>query len=86
MILRSATLIATCALWIGASAEIAPEITVISEGYNIIAKLPCVGCPFLYQETLEWRDGPWKTRDDDNALVCCWPSFAWHFDLSRTSS
>jgi hypothetical protein len=86
MILRVATLIAACAFWIGVSAGAAPEITVVSEGYNIIAKVPCVGCLFVYQDSLEGQDGPWKTRDDGNALVGHRLFFSRWLDLPDSSS
>jgi hypothetical protein len=69
MILRITTLLAALSLGKSACAKVAPEITIVSEGYNIIAKLPCVGCPFLYQDTSDGQNGPWKTRSDENALV-----------------
>ncbi|EFQ85480.1 hypothetical protein PTT_19598 [Pyrenophora teres f. teres 0-1] len=50
-------------------AEVAPEITTAAEGYNIIAKLPCIGCPYLYHDTSQGRDAGWSQRKDDNALV-----------------
>lgn len=51
------------------SAEVAPDVTVVEEGYNYIAKLPCRGCPFLFQDTSEGLNEPWGERTDDNALV-----------------
>ncbi|OAG10124.1 uncharacterized protein CC84DRAFT_1161125 [Paraphaeosphaeria sporulosa] len=51
------------------SAEVAPEVTVVEEGYNYIAKLPCAGCPFLFQDTSEGLNEPWSERVDDNALL-----------------
>lgn len=50
-------------------AEVAPDITTVAEGYNLIAKLPCIGCPYLYQDTSKGKDEPWTERKDDNALV-----------------
>jgi hypothetical protein len=50
-------------------AEVAPEITTVTEGYNFVAKLPCVGCPFLYQDTSKGIDEPWTEREDQDALV-----------------
>ncbi|KAI1596082.1 hypothetical protein A1F96_09918 [Pyrenophora tritici-repentis] len=50
-------------------AEVAPEITTVAEGYNIIAKLPCIGCPYLYHDTSLGRDVGWSQRKDDNALL-----------------
>jgi hypothetical protein len=54
-----------------AMAEVAPEITTVTEGYNFIAKIPCVGCPFLHQDTSKGirSDEPWTERKDENALV-----------------
>jgi hypothetical protein len=69
MILRITTLLAAFSLWNSACAEVAPEITTVSEGYNIIAKLPCVACPFLYQDNSDGQNGSWKMRSDENALV-----------------
>jgi hypothetical protein len=69
MILRKAiAFIALCSAQI-ISAKIAPEITTLAEGSNILVKLPCVGCQFLYQESSSGQDAPWKTREDGNALV-----------------
>ncbi len=50
-------------------AEPAPEITVAAEGYNVIAKVPCVGCAFLYHDTSKGKDEGWLQRKDENALV-----------------
>jgi hypothetical protein len=69
MILRIALLFTLLSLLRYAVGQVAPESTVVAEGYNVIAKLPCMGCPFLYQDTSEGKDGPWKTRHDENALV-----------------
>jgi hypothetical protein len=69
MICSLSILLLVSSLSCSARAENAPEITIIAEGYNLIAKLPCVSCPFLYQDTIDGRDGVWKTREDDNALV-----------------
>lgn len=51
------------------SADIAPEITTLAEGYNYIAKLPCIDCPYLYQDTSNGENGPWTDRIDENALL-----------------
>jgi hypothetical protein len=51
-------------------AEVAPEITTVVEGYNFIAKIPCAGCPFLYQDTSKGLDELLTERKDENALVC----------------
>ena len=71
MKLQVAVALATLTLpWIQlASAEVAPEITVISEGYNVLAKLPCIGCAYLYQDTSTGKNEPWIERKDENALV-----------------
>ncbi|KAL1592764.1 hypothetical protein SLS60_011180 [Paraconiothyrium brasiliense] len=69
MILRTVSLLATLGLLPLVSAEVAPEITVVEEGYNYIAKLPCPGCPFLFQDTSEGSNEPWTERKDDNALL-----------------
>ncbi|KAF2181940.1 hypothetical protein K469DRAFT_713000 [Zopfia rhizophila CBS 207.26] len=50
-------------------AGVAPEITTVQEGYNIIAKLPCLGCPFLVQDTSRGENESWTVRTDDNALL-----------------
>ncbi|KAF2470060.1 uncharacterized protein BDR25DRAFT_325778 [Lindgomyces ingoldianus] len=62
-------LVACFSLLYFTNAGIAPEITTLEDGYNIIAKLPCLGCPFLFQDTSKGEDGPWTERDDDNALL-----------------
>ena len=69
MIFRIALLAAILAFARCGAAEVAPEITTVAEGYNVIAKIPCVGCPFLYQDTSKGNDAPWAQRKDDNALV-----------------
>ncbi|KAF3049281.1 hypothetical protein E8E11_004099 [Didymella keratinophila] len=51
------------------SADVAPEITTLAEGYNYIAKLPCIDCPYLYQDTSNGENGPWTDRIDENALL-----------------
>jgi hypothetical protein len=50
-------------------ADIAPEITTVQDGYNLIAKVPCSGCPFLYQDTSKGSNEPWTERQHENALV-----------------
>lgn len=50
-------------------ANAAPEVTTLAEGYNYIAKLPCVDCPYLYQDNSNGENGPWKDRVDDNVLL-----------------
>ncbi|PSN65833.1 hypothetical protein BS50DRAFT_635044 [Corynespora cassiicola Philippines] len=52
-----------------ARGEVAPEITAVEEGYNIVAKVPCEGCPFLWQDVSKGLDGPWEEREDGNALL-----------------
>ena len=50
-------------------ADVAPDITTVQDGYNLIAKIPCLGCPFLYQDTSKGSNEPWTERQDENALV-----------------
>lgn len=50
-------------------AHAAPDITTLAEGYSYIAKLPCVDCPYLYQDTSTSGNGTWTDRIDDNALL-----------------
>jgi hypothetical protein len=69
MIFQVAPLVAAFAIVRYVAAEVAPEITTVAEGYNVIAKLPCIGCPFLHQDTSQGSDAPWTERKDDNALV-----------------
>lgn len=69
MILRTAVLAALLCVLRGVAADVAPEITTLADGYNYIVKLPCVGCPYLYQDTSEGENGPWVDRIDDSALV-----------------
>ncbi|KAJ4305749.1 hypothetical protein N0V90_001280 [Kalmusia sp. IMI 367209] len=69
MIPRIAPLIAALTLLQLGSAEVAPEVTIVEEGYSLIAKLPCLGCPFLFQDTSEGLNEPWSERKDDNALL-----------------
>jgi hypothetical protein len=69
MIFRIAPLVAAFAIIRYVAAEVAPEITTVAEGYNVIAKIPCIGCPFLHQDTSQGSDAPWAQRKDDNALV-----------------
>lgn len=66
---RIAALASAIAYFTFANAEVAPEITIVAEGYNVIAKVPCVECPFLYQDTSKGNDAPWTQRKDANALV-----------------
>jgi hypothetical protein len=69
MIFQVVPLIAAFAIVRFVAAEVAPEITTVAEGYNVIAKLPCIGCPFLHQDTSQGSDAPWTERKDGNALV-----------------
>ncbi|KAF2652779.1 hypothetical protein K491DRAFT_604169 [Lophiostoma macrostomum CBS 122681] len=69
MILRYLLPVAVLPLWHVTLAGVAPEITWVEEGYNLIAKLPCHGCPFLYQDTSKGEQEPWSERSDDNALL-----------------
>jgi hypothetical protein len=69
MILRIVSLLLLPALSRLAVAEVAPEITVLEEGYNVIAKIPCLQCPFLFQDTSKGQDEGWAQREDNNALV-----------------
>ncbi|KAF2028830.1 hypothetical protein EK21DRAFT_101569 [Setomelanomma holmii] len=69
MIVRIPVLVALLPLIQSAFGDVAPEINTVAEGYNVIAKLPCAGCPFLYQDTSHGNNGPWKTREDENALL-----------------
>lgn len=69
MILRIATLNFALELFRGVVAGVAPEITTVADGYNLIAKLPCIGCAFLYQDTSKGENEAWTERKDDNALV-----------------
>ncbi|KAF2126833.1 hypothetical protein P153DRAFT_433340 [Dothidotthia symphoricarpi CBS 119687] len=62
-------IVAALNLFKAVSAEIAPELTTVVEGYNVIAKLPCIGCPFLYQDTSKGSNEPWIKRKDKNALL-----------------
>jgi hypothetical protein len=49
--------------------DVAPEITVLAEGHNLIAKLPCIGCPFVYRDPSSTQYLGWTTREAENALV-----------------
>ncbi|PVI01055.1 hypothetical protein DM02DRAFT_613923 [Periconia macrospinosa] len=50
-------------------AQVAPEITVVEEGYNVVAKIPCIGCPFVYQDTSKGENKGWASRHDQNSLL-----------------
>ena len=69
MIFRAINIAGLLGLAVRVSADIAPEITTLAEGYNYIAKLPCVDCPYLYQDTSNGGNGPWTDRIDENALL-----------------
>ncbi|KAF2709927.1 hypothetical protein K504DRAFT_466382 [Pleomassaria siparia CBS 279.74] len=69
MILLKALLLASLLLIQYASADVAPEITIVQDGYNIIAKIPCSGCPFLYQDTSQGSNEPWMEKEYNNALL-----------------
>ncbi|KAH7380417.1 hypothetical protein DE146DRAFT_671398 [Phaeosphaeria sp. MPI-PUGE-AT-0046c] len=69
MILRITTFIVATLILSKVQAEVAPEITTLAEGYNVVAKLPCIGCPFLYQDSTSGQDEGWKVREDENALL-----------------
>lgn len=69
MMPRTALLLAALNVFKYISAEVAPEIIPVIEGYNVIAKLPCIGCPYLYQDTSKGSNEPWTERNDKNALV-----------------
>lgn len=69
MIPRVAALVGMLSAIARVSADVAPDMTTLAEGYNYIAKLPCVDCPYLYQDTSNGENGPWTDRIDDNALL-----------------
>ncbi|UPX17445.1 uncharacterized protein EKO05_0007798 [Ascochyta rabiei] len=69
MILKPAVLAGLLSVVTQVLADVAPEVTTIAGGYNYIAKLPCIGCPYLYQDTSTGENGPWASRVDDNALL-----------------
>ncbi|KAF2865507.1 hypothetical protein BDV95DRAFT_623790 [Massariosphaeria phaeospora] len=69
MILRAPLLLIAALVAPLCTADIAPEITTVAEGYSYIAKLPCLGCPFLFQDTSQGSNGPWTERKDHNALL-----------------
>ncbi|KAF2278663.1 uncharacterized protein EI97DRAFT_371942 [Westerdykella ornata] len=50
-------------------ARVAPMITWVEDGYNLIAKLPCVSCPFLYQDTSKGEDQRWSKKTAANSLL-----------------
>ena len=51
------------------SAVASPDVTVLEEGYNVIVKLPCVGCPLFVENTEMGVQGVWEERTDENVLV-----------------
>lgn len=69
MLLRAIAIASLLGAVARVSAEVAPDITTLTEGYNYIAKLPCIDCPYLYQDTSNGDNGPWIDRIDDNALL-----------------
>ncbi|KAJ4370178.1 hypothetical protein N0V86_008914 [Didymella sp. IMI 355093] len=69
MILRAIAIAGVLGLTVRVSAHIAPEITTLADGYNYIAKLPCIDCPYLYQDISKGEKGPWVDRIDDNVLL-----------------
>ncbi|KAF1927584.1 uncharacterized protein M421DRAFT_421426, partial [Didymella exigua CBS 183.55] len=69
MILRAITVASLLGVAARVSADVAPDITTLAVGYNYIAKLPCVDCPYLYQDTSNGENGPWTDRIDNNALL-----------------
>ncbi|KAH6625377.1 hypothetical protein C7974DRAFT_425060 [Boeremia exigua] len=69
MILRIAALTSLLSVLTRVSAGNEPAITTLAEGYHYIAKLPCINCPYLYQDATEGEDGHWIDRVDDNALL-----------------
>jgi hypothetical protein len=69
MILRTATILGLLGAVSRVLADVAPDVTTLAEGYNYIAKLPCIDCPYLYQDTSNGENGPWTNRIDDNALL-----------------
>jgi len=69
MIVRTVLFAAALSQIMRSAAEIAPEITVVENGYNVVAKVPCLGCPFLFQDTSDGLNKPWTERKDNNALV-----------------
>ena len=66
MILRAATITTLLSTLWTVSADLVPEITTLADGHNYIAKLPCIDCPFLHRDE---PNGPWTTRNDENALL-----------------
>ncbi|KAF1831146.1 hypothetical protein BDW02DRAFT_557512 [Decorospora gaudefroyi] len=69
MIFRIAPLAAVLMLFNLVIAEVAPDITTLIEGYSMLVKLPCIGCPFLYQDTSKGEEARWTERTDNNALL-----------------
>lgn len=69
MILRAVTIVGLLGVVVRVSADVAPDITTLAEGYNYIVKLPCIDCPYLYQDTSNNQKGPWLEHIDDNALL-----------------
>lgn len=69
MILKASTIASLFGVVARVSADVAPKITTLAEGYNYIAKLPCIDCPYLYQDNSNGENGPWTDRIDENALL-----------------
>lgn len=66
MILRLPAVVGLLSALTRVSADSAPEITTLAEGYNYIAKIPCIDCPLLYQDS---STGTWTERNDENAIL-----------------
>ncbi|KAF2851806.1 hypothetical protein T440DRAFT_467579 [Plenodomus tracheiphilus IPT5] len=70
MIFRLASIFALISLLIeNVVAEVAPEITTVSDGYQFIAKVPCSGCPYLSQDTFKGQNEPWTENNNENAKL-----------------
>lgn len=69
MILTTVALVGLLSAATEVLADIAPEIITLAEGYNYIIKLPCIDCPYLYQDTSKGKNGLWTDRVDESALV-----------------
>ena len=65
MFVSSALLVAALSLFRHAAAQPPQLITDLDGGHNIIAKLPCVGCPLL----VRGDDGVWAETREESALV-----------------
>ncbi|CAI6332761.1 unnamed protein product [Periconia digitata] len=73
MLARLNSIVALWTLWGNVAqvvrAQVAPEITVVEDGYNVVAMIPCVGCPLVYQDTSKGKNKGWSTRQDQNSLL-----------------